>query len=78
MEGKHVFTLILMLLVLIVVPTTMCRCTRVDSSEVGIKFNKLSLTDQGKLDASPVTGYVFYNPITTAVHTYPTYVQRVD
>lgn len=78
MEGKHVFTLILILLVLIVVPTTMCRCTRVDSSEVGIKFNKLSLTDQGKLDASPVTGYVFYNPITTAVHTYPTYVQRVD
>lgn len=78
MEGKHVFTLILILLVLIVVPTTMCRCTRVDSSEVGIKFNKLSLTDQGKLDASPVTGYVFYNPITTAVHTYPTFVQRVD
>ena len=78
MEGKHIFTIILMLLVLIVVPTTMCRCTRVDSSEVGIKFNKLSLTDQGKLDASPVTGYVFYNPITTAVHTYPTFVQRVD
>ena len=78
MEGKHVFSLILIMLVLIVVPTTMCRCTRVDSSEVGIKFNKLSLTDQGKLDASPVTGYVFYNPITTAVHTYPTFVQRVD
>ena len=78
MEGKHIFTLIAFLAILIIVPTTMCRCTRVDSSEVGIKFNKLSLTDQGKLDASPVTGYVFYNPITTAVHTYPTYVQRVD
>ena len=78
MEGKHIFTLILIMLVVIVIPTTMCRCTRVDSSEVGIKFNKLSLTDQGKLDASPVTGYVFYNPITTSVHTYPIYVQRVD
>lgn len=78
MERKHVFALILMLLVLIIVPTTLCRCTRVDSSEVGIKFNKLSLTEQGKLDASSVTGYVFYNPITTSVHTYPTYVQRVD
>jgi len=54
------------------------RCTRVDSSEVGIKFNKLSLTEQGTLKASPVTGYVFYCPITTAVHTYPTFVQRVD
>lgn len=78
MERKHVFALMLMLLVLIIVPTTLCRCTRVDSSEVGIKFNKLSLTEQGKLDASSVTGYVFYNPITTSVHTYPTYVQRVD
>lgn len=54
------------------------RCTRVDSSEVGIKFNKLSLSEQGTLKASPVTGYVFYCPITTAVHTYPTFVQRVD
>lgn len=54
------------------------RCTRVDSSEVGIKFNKLSLTEQGTLKAAPVTGYVFYCPITTAVHTYPTFVQRVD
>jgi regulator of protease activity HflC (stomatin/prohibitin superfamily) len=54
------------------------RCARVDSSEVGIKFNKLSLTDQGKLDASPVTGYVFYCPITTDVFTYPIFVQRVD
>lgn len=78
MNGKSLFTLIVALLIVVVIPTTMCRCTRVDSSEVGIKFNKLSLTDQGKLDASPVTGYVFYNPITTAVHTYPTYVQRVD
>lgn len=78
MESRHIFTLIAIVAILIIVPSTMCRCTRVDSSEVGIKFNKLSLTDQGKLDASPVTGYVFYNPITTAVHTYPTYVQRVD
>lgn len=54
------------------------RCTRVDSSAVGVKFNKLSLTDQGKLDASPVTGYVFYCPITTDVFKYPTFVQRVD
>ena len=78
MTNKGIFSLIITLFIAVVIPTTMCRCTRVDSSEVGIKFNKLSLTDQGKLDASPVTGYVFYNPITTAVHTYPTFVQRVD
>lgn len=78
MKTRHFILLALIAVILILIPTTMVRCTRVDSSEVGIKFNKLSLTDQGRLDASPVTGYVFYNPITTAVHTYPTYVQRVD
>ena len=53
-------------------------CTRVDSSEVGIKFNKLSLTDQGKLDATTVTGYITYNPITTAVYTYETRVRSAN
>lgn len=78
MEDKHIITLVVIALIILIIPSTMVRCTRVDSSEVGIRFNKLSLTEQGKLDASPVTGYVFYNPITTAVHTYPTFVQRVD
>ncbi|MBR1809241.1 MAG: prohibitin family protein [Paludibacteraceae bacterium] len=53
-------------------------CTVVDTSEVGIKFKKFSLTEQGKLDAVPVTGWIFYNPITTSVYSYPVYVQRVD
>jgi regulator of protease activity HflC (stomatin/prohibitin superfamily) len=78
MSQKTITFLVTTLIVLFLIPCTLCRCTRVDSSEVGIKFNKLSLTDQGTLDASPVTGYVFYNPVTTSVHTYPTYVQRVD
>lgn len=55
-----------------------CACTIVDNSEVGIKFNKFSITDQGKLEAVPVTGYTFYNPFTTSVFTYPVFVQRVD
>lgn len=75
---KHYIYLALVAIVVLLVPTFMLRCTRIDSSEVGIKFNKLSLTEQGKLDASTVTGYVFYCPITTDVNTYPTYVQRID
>jgi hypothetical protein len=70
--------MIVICLALILICSIFVRCTRVDSSEVGIKFNKLSLTEQGTLDASPVTGYVFYCPITTDVFTYPIYVQRVD
>ena len=57
---------------------TSCACSVIDNSEVGIKFNKFSLTEQGKLEAEPVTGYIFYNPITTAVFKYPVYIQRVD
>ena len=61
-----------------IVPTCIVRCTKVDTAEAGIKFNKLSLTDQGTLDATSCAGFVFYNPITTDVYTYPTFVQRVD
>lgn len=68
---------IVAIIVISLVPAVV-RCTRVDSSEVGVKFNKLSLTDQGTLDATAVTGYVFYCPITTDVFKYETYVQRVD
>ena len=65
-------------IICIVMPTCFVRCTKVDTSEVGIKFNKLSLTDQGKLDAVTVTGYVFYCPITTDVYTYETRVRQCD
>ena len=53
-------------------------CTVVDSSEVGIKFKKLSVNAQGQLDAVPVSGWVFYNPFTTSIFTYETFIQRVD
>ena len=54
-------------------------CTKmVDNSEIGIKFKKFSLTAQGQLIATEVTGLIFYNPITTRVFTYPVYIQRVD
>lgn len=65
-------------LVIILVLTFCVRCTLVDSSEIGIKFNKLSLTEQGKLDAITVSGYVFYCPLTHDVYTYETYMQSVD
>ena len=53
-------------------------CTVIDSSEVGIQFKKFSLTEQGKLDAIPVSGWVTYNPINTGIYTYPVTIQRVD
>lgn len=63
---------------LIAVVALMTSCTVVDNSEVGIKFKKFGLTDQGELQAYPCTGWVMYNPFTTSVYTYPVFVQRVD
>lgn len=63
---------------LVFIPTCLVQCTKVDSAEVGIKFNKLSLTDQGKLDATTVSGFVFYNPIKTDVYTYETRVRQCN
>ena len=54
-------------------------CTKmIDNSEIGIKFKKFSLTEQGELVATQVSGLTIYNPITTKVFTYPVYIQRVD
>ncbi|MDO4465580.1 MAG: prohibitin family protein [Bacillota bacterium] len=52
--------------------------TVVDSGEVGIKFNKLAVSQEGTLISEPVSGFVWYWPFTTRVFTYPTYIQRVD
>ncbi len=63
---------------IILIIACMSCCTVVDSSEVGIKFKKFDLTEQGTLKATPVSGWTFYNPITTSIFTYPVYIQRVD
>lgn len=79
MEPKKIVLIcVAVLVVLIIMPTCVVQCTTVDNSEVGIKFKRFSITDQGKLEATPVTGFVFYNPISTSVFTYPVYIQRVD
>lgn len=78
MKKASISAILAFAILAIVTPTCVVRCTTVDNSEVGIKFKKFSLTEQGTLKANPVTGFVFYNPISTAVFTYPVYIQRVD
>ena len=59
--------LIFLTIVMGVIMTQSCACSVIDNSEVGIKFKKFGLTDQGKLEAEPVSGYIFYNPIIFSV-----------
>jgi regulator of protease activity HflC (stomatin/prohibitin superfamily) len=65
-------------ILMLMVVATMTSCTLVDSGEVGIRFKKFSLTEQGTLSATPVSGFVTYNPFTESVYTYPVFIQRVD
>lgn len=66
------------LIVAMIAATIMTSCTVIDNSEVGIKFKKFSLNNQGELKAVSVNGYIFYNPFTTSVFSYPTFVQRKE
>ena len=52
-------------------------CTVVDSGEIGIKFHKWSSSEQdyGGVEGT-CKGWVFYNPFTSEVFTYPTFIQR--
>lgn len=51
--------------------------TRIDAGYEGIKVN-LYGNDKGVDDVTMVTGAVWYNPLTTKVYQYPTFVQTVD
>ena len=56
---------------------TMASCERIDAGHEGIKVN-LYGDDKGVGEVALVTGRVWYNPLTTEIHEYPTYVQTVD
>lgn len=68
---------ILNLLAVACVSIAFVSCTIVDSGEVGIQFHKWSSSSQdyGGVDGT-CKGWVFYNPFTTSVFTYPTFTQR--
>ena len=73
---KTLFYIVLGIVILFIAAGS---CTKmVDNSEIGIKFKKFSLTDQGELISTQVSGLTFFNPITTSIFTYPVYIQRVD
>lgn len=67
------FLLIILVTVLL---TTSCY-ERIDAGHEGIRVN-LYGNSKGIDNVTLVTGAVWYNPITTAVYEYPTFVQTVD
>ena len=65
------------LMMVLIGTLTISSCTRVDAGHEGIKVN-LYGDNRGVDDVELVTGAVWYNPFTTAVYEYPTFVQTVD
>ena len=52
-------------------------CERIDAGHVGVKVN-LYGDGKGVDDVTEVTGWVFYNPISTKIIEFPTYVQHKE
>ena len=74
MRIKHILISVAALLVILV---GCFSCERIDAGHEGIKVN-LYGSDKGVDNVSLVTGMVFYNPFTTKVYEYPTFVQTID
>ena len=77
MKNKFITSLLFILIVITSMMFTSCGYERIDAGYEGIKVN-LYGDDKGVDDITLVTGAVWYNPITTAVYEYPTFVQTVD
>ena len=71
-SGKVTFPVVLLALLL---AGSGCGATRVPPGYVGVKVN-LWGSDKGVDNVTAVTGMVLYNPITTEVHLFPTYLQQ--
>ena len=52
-------------------------CERIDAGHVGVKVNQYG-DNKGVDDVVAVTGMVFYNPITTKIYEFPTYIQHKE
>lgn len=67
---KRLFAVAIMLIALV-------GCTRVGPGHVGIKVN-LAGSDRGVDSTNMTTGWVFYNPLSTSIREYPTFVQTAQ
>jgi len=52
-------------------------CERIDAGHVGVKVNMYG-TGKGVDDVTEVTGWVFYNPFSTKIVEFPTFVQHKE
>jgi regulator of protease activity HflC (stomatin/prohibitin superfamily) len=52
-------------------------CERIDAGHVGVKVNQYG-DNKGVDDVTAVTGMVFFNPLTTRIYEFPTFIQHKE
>jgi len=52
-------------------------CERIDAGHVGVKVNMYG-SGKGVGDVAECTGWVFYNPLTTKIYEFPTFMQHKE
>jgi regulator of protease activity HflC (stomatin/prohibitin superfamily) len=52
-------------------------CERIDAGHVGVKVDMYG-SGKGVNDVTECTGWVFYNPITTKIYEFPTFIQHKE
>jgi regulator of protease activity HflC (stomatin/prohibitin superfamily) len=62
---------------LILIMVLVNSCERIDAGHVGVKVNQYG-DNKGVDDVVAVTGMVFYNPFTTTVYEFPTFIQHKE
>ena len=70
-------TIIGSVIAVVVVLFLMASCERIDAGHVGVKVNQYG-DNKGVDDIVAVTGVVFYNPITTRIYEFPTFIQHKE
>ncbi len=74
-KGKLIIALFALLVLMPFVRGVLFTWKVIDPGYTGIKINRL--VNRGVTREDIVTGFIFYNPIQTAVVIYPTFIQRV-
>jgi regulator of protease activity HflC (stomatin/prohibitin superfamily) len=74
MRTKAILSATLLIVVLLFVINS---CERIDAGHVGVKVN-LYGSGKGVDDVTACTGVVFYNPISTKIYEFPTFIQHKE
>lgn len=65
------------IIAVVVLVFLMASCERIDAGHVGVKVNLFG-DDKGVADVAEVTGVVFYNPLSSQIYEFPTFIQHKE